>query len=262
MALQPFSGNPNEDVADWTANAKFLIQLYRLDEQTSIRVIFAALKGNALSWARGVMTKASSTTSQQLLADMNTRFLSSMELSKTAIRFLSQEIPKSAEKYLEMIKEATYLYDNDYMSFRALFDRIILRSPPEIRISLWNVREKISNFFEFSKAVVKIIPLAYGSQGGINLTKKNKDRKKPLNQGKWCDIHGSTGHSTLECYTIKKLRENGWARSNQVKSAKLDENSNKENLNYFLFFKKRKSVKKFFNIFLLKSNLYLALYKS
>ena len=50
--LEPFNGNPSEDITVWTANSQFLIELHGLDENSAKRVICTALKGPAFDWAR------------------------------------------------------------------------------------------------------------------------------------------------------------------------------------------------------------------
>jgi hypothetical protein len=47
-----------------------------------------------------------------------------------------------------MLREATYLFENSYMSLDAIVDRLIQRSPPEIRITLWSLAGQTTDMFD------------------------------------------------------------------------------------------------------------------
>jgi hypothetical protein len=273
--LQPFAGETQEDVTVWTTNARFLLSLYDLDDFTSKRIVCSALRGAAFDWAREVLTRETSTTTEQLLIGLNSRFLSRMKITKTPQRLLSDGIPDSTEKFFVMIKEATYLFEHGYMSLQALSDRIISRSPSEIRIALWSLAGQSKDMFEFTKAVEKVIPLAYGREGSMNFVNSNDNNnqnnishinfsKSHFNKGskikseKVCDLHGRRGHTTEECFSLKKLKQKGWSlrepKSMNVVS-KVEESEEKEINSTFYFSFKNLNNNKHCNPFLVPGSI-------
>ncbi|KAM0679567.1 hypothetical protein GINT2_002196 [Glugoides intestinalis] len=253
-----------EDISTWTTNAKFLFKLYELDEKTAKRVLSSSLRGIAFEWARETLTKEPETTVQKLLEGLNSRFLSRMRITETAQRFLSDKIPEQNEKFFAMMRDASYLFEQGYMSLQAVADRMISRSPPEIRIALWNIAGVAQNMFDFSKAAEQVIPLAYGkevsmsNQAQVNFVKKKNFPGSSKSQKKWCEVHGEKGHTTQECLTIRKLKEKGWRQqrptANTVKTEKKDEES-KEDSNYYYYFSAQDAGNKFTNPFLITGKL-------
>ena len=176
------------------------------------------MRGTAFDWARETLTQDPKMRASELLVGLSNRFLSRLKITETAQRFLSDEISDTSEKFFAMMRDANYLFENGYMSLLALVDRIISRSPSEIRITLWNSSGVSKNMFEFSKAVDKVIPLVYGKEGSMNAVETSINRAeikkafggKPNN--KYCDLYGRKGHSTEECITLKKLGKSGWTK--------------------------------------------------
>ena len=127
-----------------------------------------------------------------------------------------------------MLKDANYLFNSGYMSLHALSDRIVSRSPSEIRIALFNLASSVKNMFDFSKAAETVIPLAYGREGTMNAIAfhKNVDNHPPnytvRNKTKYCELHGKIGHSTEECTTLKKLQRLGWEKKKSAAINKVE----------------------------------------
>jgi hypothetical protein len=219
--LQSFGGEPSEDVTIWTADSKFLLSLYDLTEDIKRKIIFSSLKGKAFSWARITVTQKPQLTMENLLKDLNERFGSRMRITETAQRFLRDDVPETSEKFFEMLNDANYLLETSYMSLNALADRIISRSPSEIRTALWSLAGQVDNFFEFIKQAEKVVPLAYGKEGSmrinvtqqINFSKTFKKAGRSLNSKKWCEFHRNNSHSTEMCLTLKKIKEQGWTKN-------------------------------------------------
>lgn len=159
------------------------------------------------------------------------------------------------------MKDATFLYNNSYMSLNALADRIISRSPSEIRIALWNSAGNFNNMFDFAKAAERVIPLAYGKEDSMNSMEVQMQQVKTFKSEyayKFCELHGKKGHNTEECLTLKKLMKLGWSKNkssgtntNRAENKDFMENKKINFSNYFSchsnFFYK--------NPFLLKGNI-------
>lgn len=144
-----------------------------------------------------------------------------------------------------MMKDANYLFDNGYMSLHALADRIISRSPSEIRIALFNAAGSAKNMFDFSKAAEKVIPLAFGREGSMNAVRfqpmKTYKQKKPADnrKDKFCELHGKLGHSTDECSTLTKLKKLGWEKNTTLSSTNMvesDKNESNDEVNQSFYF--------------------------
>ena len=148
--LPTFSGTSSEDITEWASSVKFMHQLYGWDDKTALRQICASLRGRAFELARESILRVPTTTSLELLNNLETRFLSRLKVTETAQRFLNDGVPKTIENFFLMMKDATYLFDRNYMSMEAIADKIIARSPSEIRIALWSLAGQSTNIFDFS----------------------------------------------------------------------------------------------------------------
>ncbi|KAI5175959.1 hypothetical protein PAEPH01_2213 [Pancytospora epiphaga] len=169
--IAPFSRAPEEDVSKWVANIKFLMEPFNFSETEALRTVCINLRGGTFDWARVKLKREPTTTATLLLHDLEGRFLSKLHLSNVVRRFLSDSIPLSVEEYFGMLKDAAYFENIGYMSLDALVDRIITRSPPEVRITLWQFSGAINSIFDLSKLVERIIPSSF-----------NTMTSKPLNQ--------------------------------------------------------------------------------
>ncbi|KAI4293449.1 hypothetical protein PAPHI01_2723, partial [Pancytospora philotis] len=261
--IQQFEGKTNEDVAEWTKDVRFMLGIYNLDGASAIRVVCTALQGKAFSWARQTITRNPDITVDRLLKELENRFASRLTLTDKARRFQTNEIPTTKEDYFAMLEDAVYLYDREYMSHLAIVDRIIHRSPPEIRIALWQIAGQLTNAFEIAKAAEQVVPLAYGNEGSMTVNRvdtrerswshQNEPRErqpesqtyrrsnlsKPYKQqpkDKFCKLHGECTHTTAECRTLKLLKEKGWSNNGGVREISIDETDNSdEALNFNVY---------------------------
>ncbi|KAI5148531.1 hypothetical protein ENBRE01_0392, partial [Enteropsectra breve] len=247
-----FTGAPEDDVTAWVANIKFIIKLHQLEENDALRLICMSLKDDAFDWARETLTRSPSTTVELFLQNLESRFLSKLHISNVAQRFLSDSIPTTIPEYFSMLKDASYLSDRGYMSFDALTDRIITRSPSEIRIALWQAAGHMGSIFDLIKVAEKIIPLTFGKPAIPTASDINTSQEfnrvqffKPKNitkhsaiTKKWCKIHGECFHSTKECRKLRSLNSNrhqvDYSTSNNAVLYDSDENDiNKSQSSYY-----------------------------
>ncbi|KAI5152565.1 hypothetical protein ENBRE01_2924 [Enteropsectra breve] len=96
-SVHPFIGASSEDATTWITNCKFLSTLYELDDKAAIKVIFSSLKGTAFDWARETLTQSPDTSASELLMQLSRRFLSRLQITETAQRFLSDQFPETSE---------------------------------------------------------------------------------------------------------------------------------------------------------------------
>lgn len=124
-----------------------------------------------------------------------------------------------------MVNDGKYLQERKYMSLEAISDKIIERSPPEIRTILWHAAPTVNSIFDISIAAEKIVPLVYGRNGFIEELKsanqlKVQQENNPNQQEKAivtyktsgkannCIIHGTGSHSSIEYKIIIMARKN------------------------------------------------------
>ena len=213
--IPSFSGLPEEDISSWVANASFLISLYSLSEGEAIKVIASCLKGMAFDWLRELLTKERDINLARIFAGLEQRFQSRANVTKVAQRFLEDSIPSSSGEFFAMMNDASYLFNRGYMSFDALSDRIISRSPPEIRSAIWQAASSLRSIFDLSKVVERVVPLAFGKDGlmaakvkfSVSQASSNTGPRKANNKSSFfCHLHGHGSHSSDRCYKLKEMR--------------------------------------------------------
>lgn len=217
MIDMAFTGQPEEDVVGWIANAKLMIQLYELDNKTAIKAVISALDDVALDWAGQALLNNPEMAIEELFNGLRSRFISRLLITKIAQRFSTYEIPESIEEFFAVVKDGGYLHEVGYLSLDAVTDRIIARSPPELRAVLWLTAERITNMFEFSREVEKIAPFAYDDYSSKNVNGEHitysTDQKRPTTsnnmnrKGNYCLVHGRCAHCSEECKDILALRD-------------------------------------------------------
>lgn len=163
--LPLFRGEPKEDAKEWTRKAGFVIKLQELDEKSALKAIGMSLIGKAFDWFIDTVEKNPGVSYIQILQELEFRFLSGVKDNEIAQRFLTSEIPATAEDFFEMIKDGRVLADNQYMSIRAVAENISKRAPSEIRIALWETKTRIETFDQFTKAAERAVPLSYNNDG-------------------------------------------------------------------------------------------------
>lgn len=104
---------------------------------------------------------------KELLDVLSARFLSRNKKTEAAQRFLSGDIQKDSEKFFAMMSGATYLPNKNYIWLETVADKIISRSPPEIRIALWSIVGSTHSMFGFAKAAERVSSLAYRREGSM-----------------------------------------------------------------------------------------------
>ncbi|KAI5182010.1 hypothetical protein NEOKW01_2150, partial [Nematocida sp. AWRm80] len=210
-----FSGTENEDISTWILDAKFILQLHEMEGIPALRQICSALRDEAFAYARESLSANPYLQPNDLLKLLETRFASGLKIKKVAQKFLQGSIPETIDDYFMMMRDASYLSQHNYLSVAAIVDQIIIRSPAELRTTLWQVASDLNNVYELSKAVEKILPLAYSQEGSmaheqVNANKMAFNRNNNINNNsekKWCALHGKTYHDTDSCITIQTLRK-------------------------------------------------------
>lgn len=266
--IPQFSGKSDEDVSTWARDARFICQLYKLDDVAGIRSICQSLSGAAFSWIREELTRNANTTIENIILGLESRFSSRLHLTTVAQRFQCDLIPNNIEDYFKMIQDANYLCERNYMSIHAIIDKLIIRSPPDIRSIIIHSTGEVTSIHEISKIIERILPLTYSKNGqniisDVQKVSTSKFSEKNFKAGKtnstnslirYCELHGKCNHNTNECRTIKTLEEKGWKRFKNIRETSVEdvvEESNSFNKNNsFYIFNNIKAIKHLNNPFM------------
>lgn len=190
--------------------SQVILNLHELSNIKGIQTIFNALKGEAFDYAMDVYSNSNAKINEDgLLKTLESRFSVKLFHIQVANRFQMDSTPKSIQEYFSMLSEVKYIHERGYMSLEAIINRIIERSPSEIRTVLWAQSIIINNIFELSQLAENIIPLAYGSKGISTdaqwvQVKFKAGGKNMLMSGKskLCLIHGKGSHESEHCKII------------------------------------------------------------
>lgn len=215
-----FCCKKDQDVFKWAKRTKFILSLVQITGRTARKMIFEGLKGEAFEYAMYKCINSPDITAEDLLVSLEQRFIGKLFLTEVEKRFQEPKVPGTIEEYFKMIEDSKYLEERQYMSLETIADKIIARSPPEIRSILWSQKITINNVFDLSISAESFVPLAYGRAGLLSEVKEpvteinrtSSYSRKPNPQAvdqngnpKSCLIHGIGSHNSDNCKII--LRE-------------------------------------------------------
>lgn len=125
------------------------------------RAIGTALSGKTFDWFMNTIQKIPEIARTQILRELEAIFLSEIKENEIAQRFLVDEILNTAEEFFEIVRNARFLVDSEYMSVRAVVEQISKRAPSEKRIAFWETKTRITTFDQFAKADEVKVSLSY-----------------------------------------------------------------------------------------------------
>lgn len=184
------------------------------------------------------INNTASITTNSLLTAFESRFTGKLFLIQVANRFQRESIPESIREYFSMLSDAKYIHERGYMSLEAILNKIIERSPSEIRTVLWAQAGVINNIYELSQVAENIIPLAYGSKGTLVEAQRaqishqtDESTSRIMKSQRTCLIHGDGSHYSKECKVI--LRERSKFLKNQRKAHVVEIHEKEPSINQF-----------------------------
>lgn len=122
--LPTYRRETKDDASKWARKAAFIISPQDLDEKTARRALGIALKGKAFDWFMDTVQRNPDMTVEHLFKSHESRFLSGIKENEIAQRFLTEEIPKTAENFFDLLKDGRCLVDLGYVSARTVADQV------------------------------------------------------------------------------------------------------------------------------------------
>ncbi|KAI5152349.1 hypothetical protein ENBRE01_2761 [Enteropsectra breve] len=108
-----------------------------------------------LSHMGETLTKSLNLSADEFLRCLETKFASGLRIKNTAQKFIQASIPESIEEYFSMMRDAAYPSQHNYLFVTAIVDKVIIRSPPELRTILWQVAGDKITFTNYHRLLKK-----------------------------------------------------------------------------------------------------------
>lgn len=243
-ATKEFFGNENEDVSLWLQEVKMTARVVDLNEGQLTRLILFKLRGAAQTWAASTFSSAESISLSEVTNGLRKRFSNAKNKMEKLNNFMSVKVVKNKEELKKMTETASFLMLNRYIEVEPLIRLTILKCPSEIRSILYQATHEDYDWNKFLQAIDNTSWLAFPEEvkyeNNVNIkeevfalkkrdgnffkdTKLNsscKERRAKTNKTRgFCLVHGECQHATENCWTLKKLKENGYNISRRQKSA-------------------------------------------
>jgi len=123
--IAPFDGNESQDINNWLRDFKLITLAGGLSSVDKSRTLICCLRGNALSWASSFMDKTPSIDFDRLCAAIESRFASKRNISKILQKIFTLPQVKSIEELNQLIRDANYLHEKQYLLTEAICDAVI-----------------------------------------------------------------------------------------------------------------------------------------
>ncbi|MGL5771339.1 MAG: hypothetical protein ACRCX1_00945 [Bacteroidales bacterium] len=259
-ATKEFFGKEEEDVGLWLREIKMTARVVNLNEEQQTRLILFKLRGTAQTWAATNFNSSDTITLSDVTSGLIKRFSNAKNKMEKLKNFMAIKTTKNREDLNKMTELATFLIANRYMDAEPTIKLTILKCPPEIRSILYQATYEEFNWNNFLRALDNVSWLAFPEDANevsqfnreeevravrTSKTKSNrrsKDTKKgnigyggSKKQEGYCIIHGECQHLTKECWTFKKITENGYditkKRPRSIKTVQEKEENSSEELN-------------------------------
>ncbi|MGL5771315.1 MAG: pol polyprotein, partial [Bacteroidales bacterium] len=272
-ATKEFFGNEEEDVGLWLKEIKMTARVVNLNEEQQTRLILFKLRGVAQTWAVSNFNSSQTITLNEVTNGLLKRFSNSKNKMERLNKFMAIKITRNKEELRKLTETATFLVSNGYMDVEPIIKLTILKCPSEIRSILYQATHEEYDWNKFLRALDNVSWLAFPDEANDinrfgreeevlalstvrtnpnNQYKKNSKTRREYRKGEeqdsHCVIHGNCRHTTKDCWTLKKLTENGYGLTkkhhNAIKNIqKMDNNDDelKDKYLYSNFHKSRSS---------------------
>ncbi len=239
-AIDEYSGEDKIEINVWLKEVILMGDMAELDEQALAKLIVLKLRGNARSYAITLINgDFNSVSLSYLLEGLRKRFANSKTTDEILNKFLATTQTNSHEEYLNLLHNATILFERDCINMKSLLKQTISKSPPEIKSLLYQYACSANDWNSFIKEAEEVSWLPFPEKTICPVTYENRQNERRQADVKTqrsrliCLIHGKRNHSTERCFTIMKLEKNGWKRVGTVREIKEEVNNELLDLNKF-----------------------------
>ena len=254
--ISPFSGNASQDINIWLRNFRLYTNVYGCPQSDLGRILLCCLQGEALTWASAYLSKVNVLDFESISTALETRFSSRKNVNQIIRKIVQSPVPKSSSELSKMFEDANYLYERRYMDSKDIADLIIDQLPEILKLILWNIKSQYQEWPEMAKAVLDASELILDGRKPENppvtlesidddkmeVCRINKLPSKKSNETKKsfsCSFHReNTSHDSKDCRTLKTLKEQGWAKKEDIGDTltprKVSDNSSKYSSLYTL----------------------------
>ena len=132
-AMSEFAGEEKENVEEWIKTLELLSGLASLTEIETIRVAVFSMRGQARVWVSSLFSSDTQLSWSVLKTELKTRFSTQKITAEVLNKFFSRAQAKSYNEYLDLLREASTIFERGCINAEPLMKQVIARSPSELK---------------------------------------------------------------------------------------------------------------------------------
>ncbi|KAI4293155.1 hypothetical protein PAPHI01_2429 [Pancytospora philotis] len=225
--VKPFKGLPDEDAHSWLQSFILRADANNIPPEQRVKIFICCLQESALTWAADLIESNPEITSKELTDAFVARFSGQMSTEKAFERLITSSIVLSQQELLIIIKDTNMLAQLGYVNLSALKYLIARRMPVQFGPAIRQAVRGTKTWQEFLKVVesdmLASLPLSPPinkvefdlSQTDVDYIKNMQNKTKTVkpnkrDNSKWCPVHRTRSHSGDECWSIIRLKQQGY----------------------------------------------------